>query len=130
MAALANFTPADCKATLKSKKHHDYPQSMRYLTVTVTHPQLGKIADLQAVLIDRSAMPQGEFLGMMDDESDDLQKLALGVFDLEANVKDSIVYDEHHRGTGCWGPELDDGRILYISTVQVDEPVCSLRTSL
>ncbi|KAF7791162.1 hypothetical protein EIP86_002173 [Pleurotus ostreatoroseus] len=122
MAALANFTPADCKATLKSKKHHDYPHSMRYLTVTVTHPQLGKIADLQAVLIDRSAMPQGEFLGMMDDESDDLQKLALGVFDLEARVKDSIVHDEHHRGTGCWGPELDDGRILYISTVQVDEP--------
>lgn len=126
MATTEGLTPASCKATLKTKKHHEYPVALRSITVKVTHPQLGEIADLEALLIDRSELPPGDFIGIMDDEHDDLQKLALGVFDADARVQDRILHDDHHKGTGCWGQELNDGRIAYIYTVRVDEPVRAL----
>lgn len=126
MAATEGIIPAACKATLKSKKHHAYPVAFRNITVKVTHPQLGEIAGLEALLIDRSELPQGDFIGIMDDEDDDLQKLAVGVFDADARVQNRILYDNHHKGTGCWGKEFNDGRIAYIFSVRVDQPVRAL----
>ncbi|KAF7791161.1 hypothetical protein EIP86_002172 [Pleurotus ostreatoroseus] len=120
--AVPDFRLANCQVELTSSEHYDYPEALRNISVTVSHPELGDVANLEALLIDRSEMPEDDFIGVMDDESDDLQKLAVDVFDLDAKVKDRIVNDDHHKGTGCWGAELNDGHIIYLSDMTVADP--------
>ncbi|TRM60534.1 hypothetical protein BD626DRAFT_504301 [Schizophyllum amplum] len=38
------------------------------------------------------------------------------------NVYPKLVEHEYHKGTGCWGYEMNEGLIMYIRSVDVDAP--------
>ncbi|KAJ3521897.1 hypothetical protein NM688_g8954 [Phlebia brevispora] len=122
MAAAPIISLADCEAVLNTEEHPDYPDALTQITVKVTHPQHGRVASLEALLIDRSQINPEDFISIMDDESDELQKFAVGVFDSQARIKQRLVDHEHHKGSGCWGAEFNNGRIAYVSTVDVQPP--------
>lgn len=119
----AHITPATCTTKLTSKKHYEYPLALKEIVVKVSHPDHdGQVATLDALLINRFKL-MGDFLSVMDEESDELQKFAFGVFDMEGKIKSKLVEHEHHKGSGCWGRELNDGMLIYVSTIHVEPEV-------
>ncbi|KAH8099639.1 hypothetical protein BXZ70DRAFT_240010 [Cristinia sonorae] len=44
------------------------------------------------------------------------------LFDKHGFVKRELVRHEHHKGSGCWGWELNQGMLVYVDVVWVDPP--------
>lgn len=55
--------------------------------------------------------------------SSELERFALRVFDSEGKVLDQVLHDEHQKGTGSWGPELNSGKLVYMYSSSIDELV-------
>ena len=119
----APVSPEGCKATLAVKPHFEYPQALKTMKVKVKDPQRGLVAELNALSIDRSKC--NDFLATMDAESDELRNLALRIFDREGKLHRRLVDHEYHRGSGCWGPEMDSGILIHINDIDVPQEVCS-----
>ena len=48
--------------------------------------------------------------------SAELQHFALRVFSSKGQVLDDILREEHEKGSGCWGLELNSGKLVYITS--------------
>lgn len=59
----------------------------------------------------------------MDEESDELHRFSMKLFDKNGMVRPEIVDHEHHKGSGAWGRELNDGTLVYIDDVEVKDQV-------
>ncbi|KAL0961304.1 hypothetical protein HGRIS_006263 [Hohenbuehelia grisea] len=94
---------------------------MRMLEVEVGYPGLGHpIATLTGVLINRHAC-LGQFFSIMDAESQELLDFAVGLFDNHLKLRPWLKNEGPHRGTSCWGTELERGNLLYVQEIQVKE---------
>lgn len=117
---------AQCKASFEVEPHDEYPRVLRHVLLTITHPlhQPGRtarpFARLSAFHI-RPYAAKAEFLAIMDDESDELQKFGVALFDRYGKIKSSLI--DGKKGNGCWGAELNGRDIMYILDLEVDPNV-------
>ncbi|KAI5896936.1 uncharacterized protein SCHCODRAFT_02491542 [Schizophyllum commune H4-8] len=91
-----------------------------HLEFTATHPQHGVVGTLTAYKIYRADELKGCFHEALSTKSDRLAEFGRTILDNDMNVYSKIIEHEYHRGTGCWGKEMDEGAIVYIESVVVD----------
>lgn len=116
---------AECTAIFKPGKNYDYPNRLRYLNGVAQHPKLGELARMGCLIVERRDLfkTHGDFLRMMDGESDEILQFAKGLFDAHSNVRPWLIDGGYRSGSGCWGAELSTGDILYIQDLTVKEQV-------
>lgn len=118
---------SECIPKFITEPHCEYPERMQYLNATLTHPSLGELATARCVQIHGRIQFKnaGNFLEMMDDESQELHEFSVSLFDKCSNVRPWLVDGGPKSGSGCWGTELSIGDMLYIKEVDVKKEVCS-----
>ncbi|KAI0365992.1 hypothetical protein BV20DRAFT_982236 [Pilatotrama ljubarskyi] len=114
------FSLEQCQVNLTTEAHDEYPRVLKNVYVDAMYPEEGRIGSLVALQIDREKC-RGAFLEIMDEESQELSDFALTLFDKFGRLKPELVENEHLKGTGVWGRELDQGAILYVLSVDVQE---------
>jgi GNAT superfamily N-acetyltransferase len=62
-----------------------------------------------------------DFWEKMDECSQDAGQIAWRVFDRYGFLKDKFKSHPVHRGTGVWGPELDNGPLLLIEKIYITD---------
>jgi hypothetical protein len=119
---------AECTPAFTTEKDFENPERMEHLTVTLTHPVLGELATVQCLKIFGRLRfkNNGDFLEMMDEESQELHEFSVGLFDRYSNIRPWLVDGGAKSGSGCWGTELSIGDMLYLEDVLVKEEVCSV----
>jgi hypothetical protein len=103
----------------------DDPATLKYICGTLTHRQRGTISTIDVVRIDR-AHYRGGFLDFMDSRDTDLALLASELFDNSGNLRTWFYQNRVWKGNGCWGPEMDNGFLLYIKNVTASTSVRSV----
>lgn len=119
-----SFALANCKATIRIEPNDEHPRALKHLFMSVKYPKLGEMATLTALLINRRAYVNGPtFHQIMDEEHQELADFATTLFDKRGSIKEQLVDHEHHKGTGVWGREINNGLVVYIFAVHVKEKV-------
>ncbi|KAK7057662.1 hypothetical protein R3P38DRAFT_2842330 [Favolaschia claudopus] len=104
---------------IKAKNHPEYPGIIKRIFVQVQCPQLGNIGSLEAWRISRSQCA-GSFLEIMDVD-EETHQFSIALFDNDGRLLPELVNPGHRSGTGCWGREMDSGKLLYILDFTIDE---------
>ncbi|TRM60524.1 hypothetical protein BD626DRAFT_504273 [Schizophyllum amplum] len=91
--------------------------------LTATHPQHGLLGTLKAYKIAPIYQLKGSFFELLDSKSAELSDFGAKVLDNNMNVYSKLVDDEYHKGTGCWGREMNEGSIMFIHELEVDRRV-------
>lgn len=102
------------------------PSVLRYFHLQACHPTLGIIACLNGVIINRSTC-RGSFLRTMHSESRDLLEFSSKLFDRYGCLRPELLDDDYHKGSGCWGSEVNGGMMLYVTSVEVKPVVSTVR---
>lgn len=112
----------DCLAEFSVSEDCIRPCVLTHIEVKVTHPQHGNVASLLAVKINRNAC-HDKFLEVMDESSPGLMRFGTKLFDKYGMLKPWLVENDHHKGSGCWGFELNKGILAYVLHVGVNVAV-------
>ncbi|CAA7262594.1 unnamed protein product [Cyclocybe aegerita] len=117
---------SECTAAFHTTKHDEHPDRMQYVTGTLKHPALGELATVRCLQIPASGRTWftrvGDFLEIMDEDSQELHEFSVTLFDRNSNVRPWLVEGGGARsGSGCWGAELSSGDMLYIEDLNVKE---------
>jgi hypothetical protein len=113
-----------CKVTFSVSEDYETPKVLKHIEATVNHPEHGDIASLEAVHINRNRC-RGIFLEVMDEHSDELLQFGTKLFNKNGQLRPWLVESDYHKGTGCWGFELNEGMLVYIISMDV-KPAVSL----
>ncbi|KAL6307619.1 hypothetical protein BKA93DRAFT_727485 [Sparassis latifolia] len=121
--ATAGISLNDCKTTVKvrNRAFMGHPSAFKSITIEVTSPDRKKVASIFAYQINRAVCDDGDFLCIMDADSDELATLSRVLFDKYGEVRPWLVEDELFKGTGCWGRELSRGKLVYVQIVYVSD---------
>ncbi|KAL1688093.1 hypothetical protein GGG16DRAFT_60704 [Schizophyllum commune] len=92
---------------------------IKHVRLTATHPQHGTLGTLEAYKIERVYALKGHFLEYLDAKSAELSDFGEKVLDENLNVYLKLIDHDYHKGTGCWGAELNEGDIAYINSIEV-----------
>ncbi|KAF9027051.1 hypothetical protein BDZ89DRAFT_1113615 [Hymenopellis radicata] len=92
---------------------------LQTLRGTATHPTLGEVATLSGYMIYRR-MLGGDFLAMMDEESQELHEFSVTLFDKNGLLRPRFKAG-YRSGTGCWGDELNEDALAYIEDITVKD---------
>ncbi|KAJ7178749.1 hypothetical protein C8R43DRAFT_871920 [Mycena crocata] len=95
------------------------PDTLELLTLTVLHPRYSEIACVTAVRLRRPCY--GIFLEVMHIDTE-LFTMGSTLFDKYGEVRPWHVENEYHKGSGAWGRELNEGRLVFVLFVSVDAP--------
>ncbi|KAJ6448897.1 hypothetical protein C8R45DRAFT_1045588 [Mycena sanguinolenta] len=99
-------------------EHRMPPDTLKLLTLSIRHPQHGRIGDITAIRVQRRC--EGMFLEVMDVDTE-LFNITSAIFDKYREVRPWLVDNEYHKGSGVWGRELgDDGSLVVVLCVHVD----------
>ncbi|KAJ6577319.1 hypothetical protein B0H19DRAFT_1119156 [Mycena capillaripes] len=115
---------ADLDMTISIKKFMKYehrmsPDTLQLLTLSVRHPTRGEIGSITAVRVQHRC--DGIFLEVMDVDTE-LFTIASNLFDKYGELRPWIIEHEYYKGSGVWGRELNQGRLVFIFCVSVDPP--------
>ncbi|OBZ78418.1 hypothetical protein A0H81_02167 [Grifola frondosa] len=113
------FAIDHCTVNFQVDDDCEHPGALKNIDVEVRHPEHGQIALLSSLKIDRSKC-FGQFLQIMDDHSQELHEFSVKLFNKYGKLKPDHVDHEYHKGSGCWGRELDDGMLIYVVDVEVN----------
>ncbi|KAJ7116328.1 hypothetical protein C8R44DRAFT_627744 [Mycena epipterygia] len=100
-------------------EHRAHPDTLQLLTLTIRHPKYGEIGRITAVRIQHRC--DGIFLEVMDIDTE-MFTIASALFDKYGEVRPWLVDNEYHKGSGVWGRELNEGKLIFIFCVSVDAP--------
>jgi hypothetical protein len=117
--------PAKCKFKFKSKPHYEHPRALTHISLTVTGENREKVATVSALNINRYAL-YDRFHQIMDEDEAELAEFSTTLFDKFGRVQSHLIDDDYHKGSGVWGRELNDGMMVFIFHVTVEEPVCMI----
>jgi hypothetical protein len=114
-----------CQANFEVEAHYEHPDVLTNITVTVTQPlkrrRINKeLASLTAIRVKLYAA-WGRFLAIMDEHSDELHQFSMTLFDKNGRIQPGLV--DGSKGSGCWGPELNNRDIIYVMDVFVHPDV-------
>lgn len=122
MPTAMDIHPNDCHVSFNVQDDDENPQTLKIITVMATHPaHHGPVASIEAVKILRRFC-KGQFLDVMDEESDEMHQFSVALFDKFGKVKPFLISEGHRSGTGCWGEELNTGELIYIKDINVNDP--------
>ncbi|KAJ6570250.1 hypothetical protein DFH09DRAFT_1154477 [Mycena vulgaris] len=115
---------ADLETTINAKKFMKYEHRMEadaleLLTLAIRHPKYKEIGSVTALRIRHRC--SGMFLEVMDIDTE-LFTIASTLFDKYGEIRPWLVDNEYHKGSGVWGRELNDGRLIFVFCVSVDLP--------
>jgi hypothetical protein len=116
-----NLADLDTTITIKKFMKYEYrmpPDTLQLLTLAIRHPIHGKIGDITAVRVQHQCL----FLEVMDVDGE-LFTIASTLFDKYGEVRLWLLDNEYHKGSGVWGRELNEGRLIFVFCVSVDPPV-------
>ncbi|KDR66028.1 hypothetical protein GALMADRAFT_259860 [Galerina marginata CBS 339.88] len=121
MATAPNLNLSECTTTFTTEKHYEYPERLNHLYGTLTHPTLGELGTVTALQITRRMYfkDAGDFLEIMDEDSQELHEFSTGLFDKNSNIRPWLVDGGSRSGSGCWGSELSVGDMLYVQDLSV-----------
>ncbi|KAL1728576.1 hypothetical protein EV714DRAFT_214842 [Schizophyllum commune] len=102
----------ECRETDPASKRF-----IKHIRLTATHPSHGNLGTLDAYKIERTYTLKAHFHEFLDAKSDELAEFGRKILDNDMNVYRKIVDDEYHKGSGRWGDELNEGRIVYSTIV-------------
>ena len=108
----------ECRETDPASKRF-----IKHIRLTATHPYHGNLGTLEAYKIERTYTLKAHFHEFLDAKSDELAEFGRKILDNDMNVYRKIVDDEYHKGSGRWGDELNEGRIVYVRSVVVNPSV-------
>ncbi|KAF9221335.1 hypothetical protein BS17DRAFT_768642 [Gyrodon lividus] len=113
----------DCTPTFTVTPSYESPRVIENIVLTLHHPKAGKVGEIEASNIHRFNAGD-KLLYALDAESDDLLQFGSTVVDKRGFFRPWLIENEYHKGTGCWGAEMDKNRgpILYISEVTIINP--------
>ncbi|KAF7295980.1 Ankyrin repeat family protein [Mycena kentingensis (nom. inval.)] len=117
---MSTLDKSSLKIFFKEKDHYEHPRVLKDLTVIVKHPAHGEVASLTARRIVRNACP-GDFLRVLDEETDEMATFSTKLFDKYGKVLPEHIELGYQSGSGCWGRELDEGTLIYVFWVSVEE---------
>ena len=110
-----------CTTTIRTTAHYDYPRIMKYVHLDAIHSQEGKVGSLVALRVERDWCAPGDFLDVMDRESEECSAFAYALFNRFGRLKPELVDNEHLKGSGVWGRELDTGTILFVLDTRAEK---------
>jgi hypothetical protein len=117
----------ECTVKITQEAHYEpeYANRMSSLDVVARHPQLGELAKMRCTIVGRRSLfkTHGDFLRMMDEESDELMQFSKKLFDAHSNVQPWLIDGRYKSGSGCWGKELNKGQIVHFEDLIVKEQV-------
>lgn len=119
----ANILDA-CTARVATSANPECPTALTHIHGTITHPLYGELATVSGTMVNRNVL-RGTFLQILDGESDELHQFSQKLFDKNGFLKPELIEHDYHRGTGCWGEEVNDGLLVYIDTIEVNKNVRS-----
>lgn len=99
----------------------DYPEQLHTLSGSAIDPVHGLVATLRGYCIYREHL-EGDFLAMMDDESQELHEFSVALFDRDGMIKPHLK-NGFRSGSKCWGDELNEGTLIYLEDITVGEKV-------
>ncbi|KAL1666990.1 hypothetical protein GGF50DRAFT_125193 [Schizophyllum commune] len=104
----------ECRESASASKRF-----IKHVQLYATHPQHGTLGTLEAYKIERVYALKGHFLEYLDAKSAELSDFGEKVLDENLNVYLKLIDHEYHKGTGCWGAEMNEGDIVYINSIEV-----------
>lgn len=107
---------------MTTEPHDEHPRLLKHIYINAQHPTDGRVGSLVALEVDRDKC-RGDLILILDEESQELSEFATTLFDKFGRLKSELVEHEHLKGTGVWGRELDNGKIVYVVSVDVEEKV-------
>ncbi|KIJ65695.1 hypothetical protein HYDPIDRAFT_39613 [Hydnomerulius pinastri MD-312] len=110
----------DCTPTFRVTPSYESPGVIEHIVMSLNHPVAGNIGELEAVMIIRFRAGDTLF-EVLDAESDELMRLGTVVLDKFGLVRPWLIDNEFHKGTGCWGTEMNanKGPMVYITEMNV-----------
>lgn len=113
----------ECTVKITQEAHYEYPNRLSLLNVVARHPKLGELAKMRGIIVGRRPQfkTHGDFLQMMDDESEESLHFSEGLFDTHSNVHPWLIDGGYKSGSGCWGKELNEGQIVHFEDLTVEE---------
>ncbi|KAK0499665.1 ankyrin repeat family protein [Armillaria luteobubalina] len=111
---------SELTATFKVKPTIETSWLMKSIQISVAHPIYGSVGSLNALHIFRSRC-SNRFLEAMDIEDEEMNTFGSTLFDKFGRIKPHIITKGYRSGTGCWGEELSEGQIIYITYIDVNE---------
>ncbi|KAK0190556.1 ankyrin repeat family protein [Armillaria mellea] len=111
---------SELTATFKAKPTVETSWLMKSIRIKVAHPIHGSLGSLYALHIFRSRC-SNRFLEAMDIECDEMNTFGTTLFDKFGRIKPHIITKGYRSGTGCWGEELSEGQLIYITHIDVIE---------
>ncbi|KAL0961303.1 hypothetical protein HGRIS_006262 [Hohenbuehelia grisea] len=107
---------SECIATINLVRNSRQPL---HFTIDVSYPGYeGYIATLSGSLIDRYAC-SSHFHLMMERDSEESFIFGTTLFDRCTRLHPWLRNNGFHRGSGCWGLELNHGGIIYVQDINV-----------
>jgi hypothetical protein len=98
-----------------------YGNNLKSVRVEVRHPKHGRVGCLSAVIVNASSYP-GEFFEIMNHTAE-LYDFACALFDDTEHVNPMHLQGDFQNGLGLWGNELNEGSLILILHVDVNQPV-------
>ncbi|KAI0784413.1 hypothetical protein C8Q75DRAFT_810189 [Abortiporus biennis] len=132
----ASINPTSCTLHVVEDADCEGAPVLKQLKFEAKHKRRGKgqspevVASADAVLVQRTLLGAQNFLTVLDEHSNDLQKFGLKFFNKNGKFRRDVYVDvededEYHRGTGCWGNsgEFDapNAKIIFIRSLDVEE---------
>lgn len=102
-----------------------YPgNAIRHFSVVASHDSGEHVGSISGFLLNRLQC-RGRFLQRVDTSEycEELSKFTHKLFDNNGLLKQELVEQPYHRGTGCWGHEVDKGMIIYNHEIEVEDTV-------
>ncbi|CAL1705669.1 unnamed protein product [Somion occarium] len=100
-----------------------YPgNAIRHFSVVASHDSGEHVGSISGFLLNRLQC-RGRFLQRVDTSEycEELSKFTHKLFDNNGLLKQELVEQPYHRGTGCWGHEVDKGMIIYNHEIEVED---------
>jgi hypothetical protein len=110
------------EVTIEVEPHYEYPRALAFIHATATRHGHGKLASVSALRIDRAVL-NDELHTALEAEHHELAEFATAVLGADGMVRPWLITPGYRAGSGVWGSELNEGRILFIFDVRVDEKV-------
>ncbi|KAK7032909.1 ankyrin repeat family protein [Favolaschia claudopus] len=100
-------------------EHRMRPDTLQSLMLSIKHPSYGEIGYISATRVQYRSGGYGLFLETMDVDNE-LFAIGSALFDKYGEIRPWLVDNEYHKGSGLWGRELNEGKLIIIRCVSVD----------
>jgi hypothetical protein len=121
---ITSLNLAECTPKFRTEKYHENPKTLQYFNIICVHSVLGQLATVHGLKIFRSTVRfknTGDFLEVMDAESQKFYEFSVGLFDWHRNIRPWFVDSGAKSGSGCCGTELGVwGYVVYSQYVRVN----------